>query len=262
MTNKNLVVLVAVAAPLAIAALYLSSSSRPSGAKLNGEKVLENLDVSKVSSIAFSDKLSLSSGVDGWKIDSYYGYPASREKIADNLLKLAELKVGQVARGIKIEKPLAVRLSDAKGKEMCSLQLGERHAKWGRGRYALYKGQSVLVSDVLDAFDASGDADQIAKRWCESKIVDEPWISFNKVVDPATDAAIFGFATGVVAKVTVGSDTNVTLTVGAALKDSTDRYIKLGNSSWVYTVSSYSVESFLPKLTESKKNEEKKAPLK
>ena len=57
MTNKNLVVLEAVAAPLAIAALYLSSSSRPSGAKLNGEKVLENLDVSKVSSIAFSDKL-------------------------------------------------------------------------------------------------------------------------------------------------------------------------------------------------------------
>ena len=54
MTNKNLVVLVTVAAPLAIAALYLSSSSRPSGAKLNGEKVLENLDVSKVSSIAFS----------------------------------------------------------------------------------------------------------------------------------------------------------------------------------------------------------------
>lgn len=262
MTNKNLIVLVAVAAPLAIAALYLSSSSRPSGAKLNGEKVLGNLDVSEVSSISFSDKIALSSGENGWKIDSYYGYPASREKIVENLLKLAELKVGQVSRGVKIEKPLALRLADAKGKEICSLKLGERHPKWGRGRYALYKGESVLVSDVLDAFEATGDADQIAKRWCESKIVDEPWISFNKVVDPATDAALFGFSTGVVAKVKVGADTNVVLTVGAALKDSTDRYVKLSNSSWVYTVSSYSVESFLPKPPENKKSDEKNTPAK
>lgn len=250
MTNRNLIVLAAVAAPLAIAAFFLSSSSRPSGAKLNGEKVLPGLNVAEVASVSYGDKLVLSSSADGWKIDTYYGYPASRDKIADNLLKLAELKVGQEARGVKIEKPVSVRLADAGGKVVAELPLGERHAKWGRGRYALYKDRSVLVSDQLDAFQATDDVDADAKRWCETKIVDEPWISFNKVVDPGTDPSLFGFATGVVAKVTVGSDTNKTMTVGAAVKDGSDRYVRIGGSDWVYTVSSYSVESLLPKPPE------------
>lgn len=249
MTNRHLSILALVALPLAIAALYLSGTSRPAGAKLNGEKVLKSLDVASVASVAYGDKIVLSSGDDGWKIDTYYSYPASREKIAENLLKLAELKVGQVARGRKIENPVAVRLSDAGGKTLAELPLGERHAKWGHGRYAVYKGESVLVSDPLDAF-SSTDADADAKRWCESKIVDEPWITFNKVVDPESDASLFGFATGVVAKVTVGSDTNRTITVGAAVKDGSDRYVRLSGSDWVYTVSSYSVESLLPKAPE------------
>lgn len=247
MTNKNLVILGGVAAVLAAVAFSLNSSSKTVGAKLNGEKVLPSLNVADVASVSYGDKLLISSSADGWKIDTYYGYPASREKIADNLLKLAELKVGQTARGVKIEKPISVRLSDAEGKVVAELPLGDRHSKWGRGRYALYKNQSVLLSDQLDAFEVSEDVDATAKRWCETKIVDEPWISFNKVVDPKTDPQLFGFATGVVAKVTIGSDTNKTITVGAAVKDSTDRYVKIASSDWVYTVSSYSIESLLPK---------------
>ena len=259
MTNKNLAVLAVAAVALGGAALYLNSSSRPAGAKLNGEKVLPGLDAAEVASIEFGEKLKLSAGDGGWKIDTYYGYPADRTKIADNLMKLVELKVGQVARGKKIEKPESLVLRDAAGKALAELPLGERHAKWGHGRYALYKGKAVLLSDQLDAFEST-DADADAKRWCETKIVDEPWISFNKVADPKADAAAYGFATGVVAKVTVGGDTNRTITVGAPVKGGSDRYVKLDGSDWVYEVSSYSVEKFLPKPEESKKDAESAKP--
>lgn len=259
MTNKNLAVLAVAAVALGGAALYLNSSSRPTGAKLNGEKVLPGLDAAEVASIEFGEKLRLSAGDGGWKIDTYYGYPADRAKIAENLLKLVELKVGQVARGKKIEKPESLVLRDAAGKALAELPLGERHAKWGHGRYALYKGEAVLLSDQLDAFEST-DADADAKRWCETKIVDEPWISFNKVADPKADAAAYGFATGVVAKVTIGGDTNRTITVGAPVKGGSDRYVKLDGSDWVYEVSSYSVEKFLPKPEESKKDAESAKP--
>lgn len=259
MTNKNLAVLAVAAVALGGAALYLNSSSRPAGAKLNGEKVLPGLDAAEVASIEFGEKLKLSAGDGGWKIDTYYGYPADRTKIADNLMKLVELKVGQVARGKKIEKPENLVLRDAAGKALAELPLGERHAKWGHGRYALYKGEAVLLSDQLDAFEST-DADADAKRWCETKIVDEPWISFNKVADPKADAAVYGFATGVVAKVTIGGDTNRTITVGAPVKGGSDRYVKLDGSDWVYEVSSYSVEKFLPKPEESKKDTESAKP--
>ncbi len=259
MTNKNLAVLAVAAVALGGAALYLNSSSRPAGAKLNGEKVLPGLDAAEVASIEFGEKLRLSAGDGGWKIDTYHGYPADRTKIADNLMKLVELKVGQVARGKKIEKPESLVLRDAAGKALAELPLGERHAKWGHGRYALYKGEAVLLSDQLDAFEST-DADADAKRWCETKIVDEPWISFNKVADPKADAAAYGFATGVVAKVTIGGDTNRTITVGAPVKGGSDRYVKLDGSDWVYEVSSYSVEKFLPKPEESKKDAESAKP--
>lgn len=259
MTNKNLAVLAVAAVALGGAALYLNSSSRPAGAKLNGEKVLPGLDAAEVASIEFGEKLKLSAGDGGWKIDTYYGYPADRTKIADNLMKLVELKVGQVARGKKIEMPESLVLRDAAGKALAELPLGERHAKWGHGRYALYKGEAVLLSDQLDAFEST-DADADAKRWCETKIVDEPWISFNKVADPKADAAAYGFATGVVAKVTIGGDTNRTITVGAPVKGGSDRYVKLDGSDWVYEVSSYSVEKFLPKPEESKKDAEPAKP--
>jgi len=252
MTTKNLVLLVGAAAVLGGAAYVLSSGAKPAGAQLNGKAIFPKLDVSQVARIELGDKLKLAAGEKGWTVETFHNYPADHAKLTENLLKLTELKVGQVARGKKIEKPENLVLRDAAGKALAELPLGERHAKWGHGRYALYKGEAVLLSDQLDAFEST-DADADAKRWCETKIVDEPWISFNKVADPRADAADYGFATGVVAKVTIGGDTNRTITVGAPVKGGSDRYVKLDGSDWVYMVSSYSVEKFLPKPEEPAK---------
>lgn len=240
MNTKNLIVLAGAAIILGGAAFVLSSGSRPSGSQLNGKSIFPKLAISEVASVEVGDKLKLVSGADGWVVETYHGYPADRAKLTENLLKLTELKVGQVARGKKLESADKLTLKDASGKELVSLPLGEKHAKWGHGRYAEFSGETVLVSDSLDAFGDDG------KAWVETKIVDTPWISFKDIAKGAGEED-FGFKTGVVAKVTIAGDTNRVATVGNKVKGGTDRYFKLDNSKWVYIVPEYSVDKLLPK---------------
>ncbi len=254
MKTKNLIILVIVAAVLGIAAVALNSGSKPATPRLNGKTVLPGLDISKVAKIECG-KLAISSGDQGWKVDSYQGYPAASEKLTENLLKLTELKVGQVARGKKLAKTTDLVLKDAKGGVVAALKLGEKHPKYGHGRYLAFEGETVLVSDALEVFD--GDD----KQWIETKIVDEPWISFNRLGNLKNEAE-YGFKTGIVAKVTIAGNTNRVMTIGGVVKGGTDRYVKLDNSKWIYEVSSYSVDKFLPKPPPEPKQEPKKEPKK
>ena len=251
MTTKNLVVLVGAAAVLGGAAWCLSSGSKPSGAKLNGKAIFPKLEMSEVARVELGDKLKLASSDKGWVVETYHNYPADHAKLTENLLKLTELKVGQVARGKKLESTDALTLKDVSGKELASLQLGEKHAKWGHGRYATFAGETVLVSDSLDAFGADG------KSWVDTKIVDTPWISFNDIAEGVSEEEL-GFATGIVAKVTIAGDTNRVATIGNKVKDGSDRYFKLDNSEWVYIVPEYSVDKLLPKPPPEEKKEEVK----
>ena len=240
MTTKQISVLAVAAVILVGAAIMLSSGSKPSGAKLNGREIFPKLDLSAVARVELGDKLKLAAGDEGWVVETFHGYPADHAKLTENLLKLSELKVGQVARGKKLESPDTLVLRDAAGKELASLPLGERHAKWGHGRYATFAGETVLVSDTLDAFADNG------KVWVDTKIVDKPWISFNDIAEGVAEDEL-GFATGVVAKVTIAGDTNRVATVGNVVKGGSDRYFKLDNSKWVFVVSGSSVDSLLPK---------------
>ena len=251
MTTKQLAILLGAAAVLGGAALWLSSGSKPSGAKLNGKAIFPKLDISQVARVELGDKLKLASGEKGWTVETYHNYPADHAKLTENLLKLTELKVGQVSRGKKIENADVLTLRDASGKEVASLPLGEKHAKWGHGRYATFEGETVLVSDSLDSFGTDG------KSWVETKIVDTPWISFNDIAEGVSEEDL-GFATGVVAKVTIAGDTNRVATIGNKVKNGNDRYFKLDNSDWVYIVPEYSVDKLLPKPPPEEKKEEVK----
>ena len=251
MNAKQLAVLAGAAAVFAGAAICLSSGSRPTGSKLNGKAIFPKLAISEVARIELGDKLKISGGDGGWKVETYHNYPADHAKLTENLLKLSELKVGQVARGKKLENPDVLSLKDSSGKEIASLPLGEKHAKWGHGRYASVQGETVLVSDSLDAFADGG------KAWVETKIVDTPWISFNDIAEGVSEEDL-GFATGVVAKVTIAGDTNRVATIGATVKGGSDRYLKLDNANWVYVVPSYSVDSLLPKPPPEEKKDEAK----
>ena len=331
MKTKNLVVLAIVAVVLGVVAYIVGNGSRPSAPKLNGKAILPNLSMADVARIEIGDKLTLAASVDGWKIESLHGYPADREKIAENLMKLAELKVGQVARGRKLGAETAVVLKDAAGKELATLKLGDKHTKkptgqasmyggdgYPDGRYAAFAGETVLVKDTLDAFD--GDA----KKWCNTRIASIPsadvkavsfkqggeivelekgtnstwvlkglgpkeeidtsktysldsalsYLDFNTVVDPKLAEAELGFSTGAVYTVTVKEGSNTVqhvATVGNKVKGGSDRYFKLDDGKWIFTISSYSAENMMktrkdivkpkpePKKDEAEKDEPKKA---
>lgn len=247
MKSKNIVILAVVAAGLAGVAYMLGGNSRPSGAKLNGKSILPGLDISKIARIDCG-KLALASKDTGWVVESYQDYPADQSKLAENLLALTELKVGQTARGRKMAETALLSLKGTDGREIASVTLGEKHPKWGHGRYLGFEGETVLVTDTLDAYD--GDP----KRWIDTKIVDNPRISFNKLADSEATEADFGFATGIVAKVEIAGNTNRVMTIGNPVKDGSGRYVKLDDVRWIFEVPGYSVEKFLPK-SEPEKSE-------
>ena len=317
MNNKSLIILAAVAVVLGGAAYFLNSGSKVSSPRLNGKAVVPGFDASQVAQIEIGTKLALAAGDKGWTVATLNGYPADREKIVENLLKIRELKVGQVIRGKKLETTTPVVLKDAAGKELAKLELGPKHEKWGHGRYAKFEGESVLVSDALDAFE--GDA----KQWCNTRIASIPstdvtavsykhgkelveltkgtnstwvlkgltakeeldtsktysldsalsYLDFNSVADPKLTEAELGFSTGSIYTVTYKDGSNTVkrvATVGNTVKDGTDRYFKLDDKNWVFTISSYSAENMMktrkdlvkakpePKKDEPKKEEPKK----
>ena len=292
MTTKNLITLGVVAIALGGAAYFLNGGAKSSAPKLNGKTVVPGLDCSEVAKIEIGTKLALAAGDKGWTVATLNGYPADREKIVENLLKLRELKVGQVVRGKALDATTPVVLKDAAGKELAKLELGPKHEKWGHGRYAKFDGQSVLVSDALDAFE--GDA----KQWCNTRIASIPssdvtavsykrgnelveltkgtnstwvlkgltdkeeldtsktysldsalsYLDFNSVADPKLTEAELGFATGAVYTVTYKDGSNTVkrvATVGNTVKGGSDRYFKMDNGKWIFTISSYSAENMM-----------------
>ena len=292
MNNKSLIGLAVVAVVLGGAAYFLNSGSKGSAPRLNGKAIASGLKVADVARIEIGGKLTLVAGDKGWSAETLNGYPADREKIAENLLKLSELKGGQVVRGKTLDNPTPVVLRDAAGRELVNLPLGEKHAKWGHGRYAAFAGETVLVSDTLDAFD--GDA----KSWCNTRIASIPsadvqavsyahgkelvelekgtnstwtlkgltakeeldtsktysldsalaYLDFNSIADPKLTEAELGFATGYVYTVTYKEGSNAltrVATVGNKVKGSSDRYFRMDNASWIYTISGYSAENMM-----------------
>lgn len=233
--------LLAVSAAALGAAAYFTGSGRTRAPALAGKRIVAPFDVADAASVEIGGKVRLAAGEGGWTVATMQGYPADVSKISESLMKLQELKVGQVARGRDLGERTDVTVRDASGRVLASVALGDRHEKWGHGRYALFEGSTVLVADALDEF--GGDQ----KRWCSTKVIDSPYVSFKDLADPALDDAALGFSTGAVATVTVGDATNRVATVGATVAGGTDRYMKLDGEKWVYVISKYAADSLLPR---------------
>ena len=267
MKTKNLMVLAGAAVVLGAAALLTGKGGRiASSPALNGTKVLPKLAVADVARIEIGGpkKLTLAAGEKGWTIDAWFGYPADVTKIRENLLKLADLKVGQVANGRKLTTEIPVDLQDAKGKSLETIVLGDQHLGKPRGQMAMFGGggypdgrylrfgdRTVLVNDALDAFD--GDP----AKWCDTQLCETPYIRFNTVVDPKLENEC-GFATGAVCKVTYKGNTNAVGKVGGTVKNGTDRYFRIEGEKWIYTIASYTADSLVKPKEEPKKPAEAK----
>lgn len=181
MTNKNLMILAGAAVVLGTAAWWLNSGKKMGSPSLTGKKILPAFNIADVAAIDVGGKVKLAAGATGWTVSTLYGYPADITKIRENLLKLQELKVGQVANGRKIEKPVTIDIQDAKGKSLAALPIGETHKRkatgqmamygggsYPDGRYVIYSDKVVLVKETLDAFD--GDP----KKWVDARIAAVP----------------------------------------------------------------------------------------
>ena len=98
------------------------------------------------------------------------------------------------------------------------------------------------------------------------------YLDFASVADPKLTEADLGFSTGYVYTVTVKEGSNTVqhvATVGNKVKDGSDRYFKLDDGKWVFTISSYSAENMMktrkdlvkakeePKKDEAKKDDSK-----
>lgn len=183
MTTKNIIVLGAAAAVCCTLAYVTSSGSKVKSPSLTGKRIVKDFALADVARIEIggAGKLTLAAGEKGWSVESLYGYPADVTKIRENILKLQELKVGQVARGKKLAEPKTVELKDSAGKPLASVTLGQTHmskprgqaAQFGGGgypdgRYVKFGDETVLVKDALEAFD--GDV----KKWVETRIASVP----------------------------------------------------------------------------------------
>ena len=248
MTTKNLIILGAAAVVLGGVAYWTSADTRMKTPSAVGRRVLPAFSVADVARVEIggAKKVALAASDAGWKVESLYGYPADVAKIRENLLKLQELKVGQVATGKTIDAPAEVALKDAAGKALATLRLGDTHtakpkgqmAQFGGGgypdgRYVLFEGKTpVLVKDALEAFD--GDP----KKWIDTRIC----------AVPAADVAAVAF-------------TKDKATVKLARKDGAWTLDGLGPKEELDTSKTYSLDSALsyldltgvadPKLTEA-----------
>ena len=101
MKGKNLLILIVVAAVLV--GLAVSSSRKQSRpvSNLIGTKLFSELPVNDVERIVVksgSSTVEVVRAESEWVLPSRYGYPANFSKIRDALLKLADMKIGQVLR--------------------------------------------------------------------------------------------------------------------------------------------------------------------
>lgn len=187
MTNQKLISLTAVAAVLAGLAYVSNSSKKVKTPSLVGKPVLGSLDLSAVQKIEIGPsggkKVIVESTDSGWGIKTLFGYPADIAKIRENLLKLKDLTVGQVASGKKLDAPTLVDLQTAAGKSLATLRLGAQHMRQPTGEMSQFGGGAApdgryvsaagadtvfLVKETLEAF--GGDP----KSWADTQIVTVP----------------------------------------------------------------------------------------
>ena len=179
MKDKKIIVLASAAVVLGTVAYFATSARKVKTPQLNGRNVLAPFNVADVAKIEIGGekKLVLAAGESGWTVESCHGYPADVAKIRKNVVKLGELKVGQVANGRKTASSVKVQLNGSDGGTLAALELGEMHMSKPRGqaeqfggggypdgRYVKFGEHTVLVKDPLDAFD--GDF----KKWIDTGI--------------------------------------------------------------------------------------------
>ncbi|MEI8241987.1 MAG: DUF4340 domain-containing protein [bacterium] len=180
MKRNQLLILVVIAAVLVALAFLSTRQQRAAPPSAVGKPLLHKLAIESVARVEIARSgapVTIVRGDAGWAVTNLFGYPADVSKLQTALLKLAELKIGEVARGVNIDtNATLVDLQGASGKPLTTLRLGARPAadrpgsRPPQGRLVAVAGneQVYRVKDGLEEFD--GDP----RDWVSSQLLSIP----------------------------------------------------------------------------------------
>jgi len=190
--KKTLLLLLLLLLALGGIAFWMTQSqSGISTVQESGERLLPELDLNEIASIDIlsPDGTNTVENRDGqWVLPSLNGYPANTDKIAEEINKLDEMKVGQSVRGgealyedleLSDDKSTRLILKDKDGKELTTVYLGATREKeqqgnpqFGGGSFNVPDGQYVRVGDdgIVLTKDAIQGFDNVSETWVEKEI--------------------------------------------------------------------------------------------
>ena len=188
MTLKKLISLTAAAAILVVVAYLSANRNTVKTPQRLGHPVLDDIDFSRIAAIDIENEtgepIILQSTEKGWVVNNLYSFPANITRIREAVLKLDQLKVGDISDSARLgNTPTRVTLKDASGTALAKLVLGTKRMRAPDEAMAMYGGgpqpdgryvavdndpSVMLVSDALEVFDAD------AKHWIETQLTAIP----------------------------------------------------------------------------------------
>ena len=186
MNGKKLLYLVVAAVLLTALAYWSARRQHAAPPAAIGKHVLPALDINAVARVEIlkdGRTVTLVRGDEGWSVAKLFGFPADVSKLRASLIKLQDLRIGDVARGMSFgsNDVTLVDLQDGSGKSLAALRLGERYKRGGpaaetemyrpaEGRYVSPGGHAgvYLVKETFDEFDGE------SKAWTEAQILSIP----------------------------------------------------------------------------------------
>lgn len=180
MKPGKLLTLVIIAAALVALAFWTKQRQRATPPPEIGRKLIPALELEAIDRVEIarsSAPVTIVRQDTGWGVTNLFGYPADLSKLQTALLSLADLKIGEVARGVNIDtNATLVDLQGASGKPLVSLRLGappemrmsDRFApRPPQGRHVAVAGnnQVYLVKEGLEEFDGE------PRNWVNSQLL-------------------------------------------------------------------------------------------
>jgi hypothetical protein len=250
MKGKNLLVLVILAAIMVGIAVLSSRKKESAPPEVVGTALLPKLEINDVEKIAVRSALgsvTLARMDDVWCLPSKFKYPAKFEKIKSVLMKLADVRIGQVMMDVDAAQKVAlkmqmppsstnapatgsgtvVELFGKGGVNLGAILIGDNRMRKPEGAPQDYRGypdgryvsndggKSVcLVKEPLD--DVTPDA----KAWMDAELLNVPVSDISTITMVGTN--------GSTAKLSRGKDTNRTIVEGLSDTEEADA-IKLSN---------------------------------
>jgi hypothetical protein len=219
MKTKNLIILLVVAVVLGLVAMW-SQRSEEEPSDMIGQLVLGELPLNDIATIVVTTPGStsrLAKADEVWVSEDTYGYPADFTRIKAAMLKLGDLKIGQMVEAdagskaaMKMVLPtsspeggMLVELFDAGGQNLGTLLIGESRKRSG-GAQGQFGGRPdgqfvssdegatvVLVKDNLYEFGSAGD-------WIAKELVSVPGTDVRsvRITGPERTILALGLAEG------------------------------------------------------------------